>query len=641
MDPNTPLDNALVRWLQPNTPRAREVVDELLNGDGYVVISGVLSPRECASEYDRLWGFVSKVSPSVQRDDPRSWYPATTTTGGVVCSGFEDEEDEDPLDPWPHAQRDRFQLHHSGWVFNDLREKIASRVFEPLFGTKELHCSKDGFTFHRPTGPVPMPAPSKKQPAAAAARARSIGSVLDIGNSSAGVDASFSDAVADKDDWAGVGAGGVFVPPAFMKGPRTQGTSDERFHQGSALKGLQCVQGSVSLLDQQQGDGCFLCWPGSHRAHAAVLAARAASAKQKGTTTEEALLEGGSEFYVPLNKKELTALAAGEFGSPLPRRAPLPSSSPTGISTGLHQPTSRDGSAGYAPRRVRVRKGDVVLWRSDLVHSACAPMGPKVRQVATAQEATAMAAAAMANRPFISSSSGGAVIGGVGGGSALRLAREGTPNFRAVVYVCMAPAALTAEHVYKEKVAAYQRLETAGHWPGREEWFKARDRPPRKEYWKRPPELTRRQAQLYGLIRYDDEDGDDGGDGEGDGNGHGGSVGGGGIGRHHETDAAANQSDSATSEAEEEKEAAATAAAAVGRGGKIATSMAVLRGEGGAIFGNGNGGARGASLSSNDDGLDGWSSHSGRYEDGNSGNVQLRGLLLPGPAGCMMARKGG
>mmetsp|Transcript_65557 Transcript_65557/g.131904 ORF Transcript_65557/g.131904 Transcript_65557/m.131904 type:complete len:131 (+) Transcript_65557:122-514(+) len=117
MDPNTPLDNALVRWLQPNTPRAREVVDELLNGDGYVVISGVLSPRECASEYDRLWGFVSKVSPSVQRDDPRSWYPATTTTGGVVCSGFEDEEDEDPLDPWPHAQRDRFQLHHSGWVF--------------------------------------------------------------------------------------------------------------------------------------------------------------------------------------------------------------------------------------------------------------------------------------------------------------------------------------------------------------------------------------------------------------------------------------------------------------------------------------------------------------------------------------------
>ena len=29
-------------------------------------------------------------------------------------------------------------------VFSDLREQLALRVFEPLFGSKELHSSKEG-----------------------------------------------------------------------------------------------------------------------------------------------------------------------------------------------------------------------------------------------------------------------------------------------------------------------------------------------------------------------------------------------------------------------------------------------------------------------------------------------------------------
>ena len=32
-----------------------------------------------------------------------------------------------------------------------LREILTERVFEPLYGARELHCSKKGFTFHRPT----------------------------------------------------------------------------------------------------------------------------------------------------------------------------------------------------------------------------------------------------------------------------------------------------------------------------------------------------------------------------------------------------------------------------------------------------------------------------------------------------------
>jgi len=65
----------------------------------------------------------------------------------------------------------------------------------------------------------------------------------------------------------------------------------------------------------------------------------------------------------------------------------------------------------------------VILWRSDLVHKGAPPIG----------------------------------------------ARD---KFRAVVYVCMLPAALTPDEVYPDKLRAYEQLETGSHWPNREEWFK-------------------------------------------------------------------------------------------------------------------------------------------------------------------------
>merc|ERR1712186_46529 len=79
------------------------------------------------------WDFVEKVNPAVRRDSPDSWYA------------------HGRRDPWPHANRDMFQLHQAGWVFGELRELMAQRVFEPLYGTKALHSSKDGFCFQRPT----------------------------------------------------------------------------------------------------------------------------------------------------------------------------------------------------------------------------------------------------------------------------------------------------------------------------------------------------------------------------------------------------------------------------------------------------------------------------------------------------------
>lgn len=110
---------------------------------------------------------------------------------------------------------------------------------------------------------------------------------------------------------------------------------------------------------------------------------------------------------------------------------------------------------GIQPQRVPVRRGDVILWRSDLAHKGAPPIGR----------------------------------------------RDG---FRAVVYICMLPAALTPEPVYEKKRRAYEQLETGGHWPCREEWFCARYPPlfELRPYFDRPPPLTARQRLLYGLVRY-------------------------------------------------------------------------------------------------------------------------------------------
>merc|ERR1719478_838806 len=100
------------------------------------------------------------------------------------------------------------QLHQAGWVFSGMREAMAGRVFETVYGTRELHCSKDGFTLQRPTEE-------------------------EMGRS-----------------------------------------LNDHYDQGFAKRGLQCIQGSVALTDQEHDDGCFLCWPGSHKHHETLMAGR-------------------------------------------------------------------------------------------------------------------------------------------------------------------------------------------------------------------------------------------------------------------------------------------------------------------------------------------------------------------------------
>mmetsp|Transcript_58430 Transcript_58430/g.165923 ORF Transcript_58430/g.165923 Transcript_58430/m.165923 type:complete len:472 (-) Transcript_58430:410-1825(-) len=300
---------------------------ERIQVDGYVVLPGILSREEADVELDRMWGFVETVSPTVSRSRPETW----RRSGG-----------QGP-DPWPHAQRDMFQLHQAGWAFGDLREKAADRVFQGLYGTRELHVSKDGFTFFRPTKAQVKTSPN------------------------------------------------------------------DHFDQGLSAVGLHCVQGSVALTDQEENDGCFLCWPGSHYHRESILASLGRSKSHRD--------------FIMLTEAEKHLLR----------------------------------SYGLSPRRVPVRKGDVILWRSDLCHCGAPPIGAR-------------------------------------------------PGFRAVVYICCLPAALTPESVYAEKLRAYQLLETGSHWPSREEWFETRDKHEAlaiRPYFRSPPVLPTRLQELYGLVRYE------------------------------------------------------------------------------------------------------------------------------------------
>lgn len=180
----------------------------------------------------------------------------------------------------------------------------------------------------------------------------------------------------------------------------------QHFDQGAAASGLQYIQSSTCLVDQDEGDGCFLCWPGSHAYHHQLVA---------GTWR-------GRSHWVPLTDDELATLRG----------------------------------SGLSPRRVPVRAGDLILWRSDLAHSGAPPNGPRER-------------------------------------------------FRAVVYVSMLPAAFTPPEVMASKVEAYRQCQTGDHMPDRELWHSSKMAPVAvRPFYEQPPILTQRQAELHGVRPYDD-----------------------------------------------------------------------------------------------------------------------------------------
>ena len=266
---NEPGHDQLKPFLAQDTELGRLVL-ERMETDGYVVIQNVLTVAECAVELNRLWDFVEATSPGISRETAETWYPKTSPAASDTV-----------VDPWPHSGwiwlSDMCQSYQAGWLFGELREKLATRVFEQIYGTRELHSSKEGFTFHRPT----------------------------------------------------VTPEGYCHPLLHAAPPRVCNqethTSGEHFDQRASHTGLQCIQSSTALLDQTAEDGCFLCWPGSHKEHPRMT---------------KNIWRGRSD-WVPLTDEELEELS----------------------------------SLGYSPKRVPVNAGDVILWRSDLCHCGARPVG--------------------------------------------------------------------------------------------------------------------------------------------------------------------------------------------------------------------------------------------------------------------------
>lgn len=377
--------DALLPYLSEDTELGRRIKHHI-EEEGYIVIPTVLTKEECAVELSRLWDFVEATSPGLSRDDPNSWYPDPTSDHTDAPSAHTPNKD-----PWPHSGwgflPDMCQSFQAGWLFSSLRCMLADRIFEPMYGTSQLHSSKEGFTFHRPTA-------------------------------------------------TGIASNGAVHPNLNKERPRVCGkvqvkAMGEHFDQRASHTGLQCIQSSTALIDQDEDgtDGCFQCWPRSHKEHPQMT---------------KNIWRGRSD-WVPLTDEELICLER----------------------------------LGMSAKKIPVNAGDVILWRSDLVHCGVGPSSPRT-------------------------------------------------GFRAVSYTAMLPAAMTPTKVLEGKLEEYMAMQTGDHRPNvKSQHFSAPKTEERKHQTGKestekgssmnnaklargkyfpdgPPRLTMRQAKLYGLAPYDD-----------------------------------------------------------------------------------------------------------------------------------------
>jgi hypothetical protein len=370
------------------------VPNEILT-KGYAVVPSLLSPSDCQLAIEKLWDFVQDTSGNVvNRSDIKSWYPPHQLRTISDDQDHQSENVAEPpfpdVDPWPHTGYssfpDMFQSLGAGYLLGHIREILAEQVFEPLFGTNELHSSKEGFTFARPSV------------------FRSNDDNLDY----------------------------KFIKPN-PKRPvcgKVQHGLGGHYDQSHLARGLCTIQSSVCFLDQneEEGDGHFVCWPHSHsRVHTEI--------------TKDIYRDRLS--WVPPTKEEIDAM---------------------------------NDQYGISPEHMYAKAGDVIIWRSDLIHAPIPP-GPTCQ------------------------------------------------NMRAVGYVSMSPACWSdgfeeGGKMLNDKFNSYKWGKTGDHrsfvesWHDHKRdssrnpnacvgenvnWVLMRQRP---YYRYGPPKVTKRLAELYGLIRY-------------------------------------------------------------------------------------------------------------------------------------------
>ena len=402
-----------------------DVVKSLLT-DGYAVLPGILTDLECNDALDKIWDFISTVGYGVSRDKPRSWYPKPHSTWGKHENSIED--------PWPQTHDsfpDMIQNCGAGWLLGEIREKLAQRVFEKhIFGTDQLLCSKEGFTACRP---LMINTSEENQ-------------VKSRRNNSSG-------GGRGKDDEEKLDSRSKHVTLLHPK------AHDKCFYVGSSQqtylvkndndksirsRGICHIQSSVSFLDQDEDgkDGCFVCWPGSHNTiHESIFGhnLKGKNSKCYASRTDEEIQQMENEF-------------------------------------------------GLTRKIVPVRKGDVIVWRNDLIHTTIRTM--------------------IDENDF--------------GSSILH-----SFNFRMVSYCSMIPVSAlqpstTSDIINQRKIESYLYSRTGDHRPNEESWHpdwgegkqeerkslngsKVRVRLIKTFFQLKggPPKLTWRQAQLYGIVPYD------------------------------------------------------------------------------------------------------------------------------------------
>eukprot|EP01023_Acetabularia_acetabulum_P009661 TRINITY_DN14368_c0_g1_i1.p1 TRINITY_DN14368_c0_g1~~TRINITY_DN14368_c0_g1_i1.p1 ORF type:complete len:332 (-),score=42.62 TRINITY_DN14368_c0_g1_i1:256-1251(-) len=240
--------NPLLSYIQ------NEEALKALKEDGYYVLKGVLSKNQCQNYVQGLWDYVENANPKIQRNEQNTWYKV----------------EGEKYDPWPASWGGAlFHNNGVGWcqVSCDVREQVAP-VFEDIFGTQKLHCSRDGFNFSRPPRNT--------------------------------------NEISGKDLYQ----------------------IDVHFDQGSFTRGLACIQGSVNLIDQFEGDGCFVCIPGSHQLHDEIM--------DEAVKIHKRNLDGHN-FYIITDEER-----------------------------------QKFEKFGLMTKRIYVEAGDMILWRSDLAHSGSA-----------------------------------------------------------------------------------------------------------------------------------------------------------------------------------------------------------------------------------------------------------------------------
>lgn len=295
---------------------------------GFCVLPGVVSDDECDRAVRDIWEFLHDTSYGriVPRDDPtntRDW-----------------REESDSSTPWPcynNSCDGLIQANGAGWLLSNVREALADRAFSRLFGTRELHSSKEGFSFRRASDGQSRP-------------------------------------------------------------------GRRRFRQDRAAAPV--VRAMVALEESRGEEAAFACYPES-----------------------------------------FTYCAA---------------SGPCQQSEGVEVTQQWAEERGLSTKSVFLRKGDVLVWRSDIVYSTDAAPSHV----------------------------------------------SGAPCCSAYAYSAMKPAKFSSSPRLSEKMEAYKQRQTGDWRIDEENWFTGQIPFSRPFFRAGPPLLTHRQAELYGLVAYNSDDGE-------------------------------------------------------------------------------------------------------------------------------------